>query len=118
MHRLHDAEIVGLALSSSVGALPKELVLTIRAIEGHRRTLRFHGVIDWVFSAFGTQNVILDFYAYDHLTLTEHILAFFDVPAYWAQDVRNGTNRLYALTASVGMEGIVLAQGLTIDEVK
>jgi hypothetical protein len=118
MHRLHDAEIVGLALSSSVGALTKEFVLTVRAVEGHCRTLRFRGVVDWVFSPFGTQNVILDFYAYDHLTLTEHILEFFDVPAYWAEDVRNGTNRLYALTASVGMEGIVLAQGLTIDEEK
>jgi hypothetical protein len=118
MHRLHDAEIVGLALSSRVGALPKELVLTVRAVEGHRWTLRFRGVVDWAFSPFGTQNVILDFYAYDHLTLTEHILAFFEVPAHWAEDVRNGTNRLYALTASVGMEGMVLAHGLTIDEEK
>jgi hypothetical protein len=118
MHRLHDAEIVGLALSGRVGALPKELVLTVRAVEGHCRTLRFRGVVDWAFSPFGTQNVILDFYAYDHLTLTEHILAFFEVPAYWAEDVRNGTNCLYALTASVGMEGMVLAHGLTIDEEK
>jgi hypothetical protein len=116
MHRLHDAEIVGLALSSSVGALPKEFVLTVRAVEGHRRTLRFRGVVDWVLSPFGTQNVILDFHAYDHLTLTEHILEFFEVPVYWAEAVRNATHRLYALTASVGMQGIVLAQDLTIDE--
>ena len=60
--------------------------------------------------------MLFDFFAYDHLTLSEHVQAYHGVPASWTEAVRRGEYRLYAFTASVGMEGIVLAQELAIDE--
>ena len=116
MHRLHDAEIVGLALTPGADDFANELVLTVRAVDGARRLLRFRGAADWALSPFGTQNVVLNFYAYDRFTLTAPLIEFYAVPEPWAAAVRSGEYRLYALTASVGMEGLVLAQGLSIDE--
>ncbi len=113
---LHDAEIVGLVLPSGLDERTKELVLTVHTDQGHRQRLQFHGTMDWALSPFGSQNIILNFYIYDHLTLTEHILDYFGVPEHWDAIIYSGTHRLYAFMASVGMAGVVLAQELSIDE--
>lgn len=109
MHRLHDAEIVGLEHEG------ERLVVTLRAEAGQRRVMVFAGVVDWDFSPFATQNVVLNFYAYDQTTLSAHILSFFEVDESSGARVYSGEARLYCYTASVGMEGFVLAKELTID---
>lgn len=113
---LHDAEIVGLVLPSGLDQYTKELVVTVRTDTGHRRTLRFDGTVDWEFSPFGPQNIILDFYTYDHQSLSEHILEYFGVPNHWDAQVYSGAYRLYAFQASIGMAGVVLAKEVSIDE--
>jgi hypothetical protein len=71
MYRLHDAEIVGLQHEDD------RLVVTLCSEAGRRCVMAFTQVLDWSFSPFEPQNVILDFYAYNQATLSEHILAFF-----------------------------------------
>jgi hypothetical protein len=109
MHRLHDAEIVGLDHKDD------RLVVTLRSAVGLRCVMAFTQVLDWSFSPFEPQNVILDFYAYDQATLSEHILSFFGVDESSGERVYSGEVRLYCYAASVGMEGFVLAKELTID---
>ena len=109
MHRLHDAEIVGLEHEGD------RLVVTLRSEASQRRVMVFTDVLDWDFSPFATQNVVLDFYAYDQNTLSERILSFFEVDESSGARVYSGEVRLYCYTASVGMEGFVLAKELTID---
>jgi hypothetical protein len=109
MHRLHDAEIVGLEHEDD------RLIVRLRAEAGRHRVMVFTQVLDWSFSPFAPQNVVLDFYAYDHITLSEHILSFFGVDASCGERVYRGEVRLYCYTASVGMEGFVLAKEVTID---
>ena len=109
MHRLHDAEIVGLQHEDD------RLVVTLRSVVGQRRVMVFAEVVDWDFSPFATQNVVLDFYAYDQTTLSEHILSFFGVDEASGARIYSGEARLYCYAAPVGMEGFVLAKELTID---
>ena len=109
MHRLHDAEIVGLEHEDD------RLVVTLRSEAGLRRVMAFTEVLDWSFSPFEPQNVVLDFYSYDQATLSEHILSFFGIDKSSGERVYNGEVRLYCYTASVGMEGFVLAKELMID---
>jgi hypothetical protein len=109
MHQLHDAEIVGLEHEDD------RLVVTLCSVTGQRRVMVFTHVVDWDFSPFATQNVVLDFYAYDQTTLSEHILSFFGVDESAGARVYSGEVRLYCYAASVGMEGFVLAKELTVD---
>jgi hypothetical protein len=109
MHRLHDAEIVGLQHEDD------RLVVMLCSEAGRRCVMAFTQVLDWSFSPFEPQNVILDFYAYDQATLSEHILAFFGVDESSGKRVYRGEVYLYCYAASVDMEGFVLAKELTID---
>ena len=111
MHRLHDAEILGLEHEDE----DDRLVVTLRTDAGQRCVMVFTDVVDWDLSPFATQNVVLDFYTYDQTTLSEHILSFFEVDESSGARVYSGEMRLYCYVASVGMEGFVLAKELTID---